>query len=839
MNNHEGMGFLEVFHFLPQDRVCEFAKLTPIQLLEETEKAVGDPELPVHHRGLIDKSRELKRLEITVKQNRETLAQLRSLNAEQEKDVQRVHQRKQLLAKAESMKKKLPWLRYDMKKMEYKKAQEQEAGAKKKLDEAAKILNDLARPIEEEKHSKGKKETAVKKVSNLISNNAKKRMEIMEKEYSMGIQAKGKYTEMEELRKQDESRQQRITRAREDFVAAELELSNQPLYDPPRNEIVKVQHKNHAAYLEDHVPYYIWKSFVTLDPADRDMLVRNLKTFDVPVLNYVSDNGIDKMPFHISNEMRKLGIYSRLDQVFDAPNAVKDVLISQHRLDHSYIGTHETDKMADRIPQLEILDLWTPANHYRWTTSRYGGHISASVESVRPSRLFSFSSDIGDIERLRSTKVELEGNIANLEETIKSLQSEQRHLEDEAASLIKQREEIISTVQLEKKKRREMQNRVDLRKRKLESMMKEDDLETNIKKLVDQARNMNVQRFRLALETKKLLVEAVSLKWSFAEKHISSIELDMKIRELEIDLKQQEKAALQATMQFEEYKKVTEHCKQELLAAKRQAESIALITDELAQEFREMPATVEELEAAIQDTISEANSILFLNQNILQEYESRQHKIDSIALKLEADDKELKRHLSEIETLKESWIPTLRNLVAKINETFSHNFQEMAIAGEVSLDEHEMDFDKFGILIKVKFREAGQLQVLSAHHQSGGERSVSTILYLVSLQDLTNCPFRVVDEINQGMDPINERKMFQQLVRAASQPSTPQCFLLTPKLLPDLEYSDACSILNIMNGPWIEMPAKDSICSTEGWPPRMIVQGESSMEAQIEGSSGR
>ena len=25
-----------------------------------------------------------------------------------------------------------------------------------------------------------------------------------------------------------------------------------------------------------------------------------------------------------------------------------------------------------------------------------------------------------------------------------------------------------------------------------------------------------------------------------------------------------------------------------------------------------------------------------------------------------------------------------------------------------------------------------------------------------------------------GMDPINERKMFQQLVRAASQPNTPQ-----------------------------------------------------------------
>ncbi|RHN55174.1 putative structural maintenance of chromosomes protein [Medicago truncatula] len=105
-------------------------------------------------------------------------------------------------------------------------------------------------------------------------------------------------------------------------------------------------------------------------------------------------------------------------------------------------------------------------------------------------------------------------------------------------------------------------------------------------------------------------------------------------------------------------------------------------------------------------------------------------------------------------------------------------------------------------------QENGQLKVLSAHHQSGGERSVSTIVYLVSLQDLTNCPFRVVDEINQGMDPINERKMFQQLVRAASKPNTPQCFLLTPKLLPDLQYSEACSILNVMNGPWIEQPSK-------------------------------
>ena len=68
------------------------------------------------------------------------------------------------------------------------------------------------------------------------------------------------------------------------------------------------------------------------------------------------------------------------------------------------------------------------------------------------------------------------------------------------------------------------------------------------------------------------------------------------------------------------------------------------------------------------------------------------------------------------------------------------------------------------------------------------------------LQNVTRCPFRVVDEINQGMDPVNERKVFSQLVEAACQPETPQCFLLTPKLLPNLTYNEHVTLLEIYNG---------------------------------------
>lgn len=56
--------------------------------------------------------------------------------------------------------------------------------------------------------------------------------------------------------------------------------------------------------------------------------------------------------------------------------------------------------------------------------------------------------------------------------------------------------------------------------------------------------------------------------------------------------------------------------------------------------------------------------------------------------------------------------------------------------------------------------ESEPLSVLDNHRQSGGERAVSTIFYLMALQSLARAPFRLVDEINQGMDPRNERYVY-------------------------------------------------------------------------------
>jgi chromosome segregation ATPase len=70
---------------------------------------------------------------------------------------------------------------------------------------------------------------------------------------------------------------------------------------------------------------------------------------------------------------------------------------------------------------------------------------------------------------------------------------------------------------------------------------------------------------------------------------------------------------------------------------------------------------------------------------------------------------------------------------AQLDKRFSVYMSQMQCAGRVELLRPDR-FADWGLQIMVKFREAQSLQALSARVQSGGERSVSTILYLMALQ---------------------------------------------------------------------------------------------------------
>lgn len=63
------------------------------------------------------------------------------------------------------------------------------------------------------------------------------------------MEARGKNKEIEDLRRQEASRQERIMKAKEDLAAAELELENLPVYEPPKDELVHFTFQLNNLYL--------------------------------------------------------------------------------------------------------------------------------------------------------------------------------------------------------------------------------------------------------------------------------------------------------------------------------------------------------------------------------------------------------------------------------------------------------------------------------------------------------------------------------------------------------------------------------------------------------------
>ena len=100
------------------------------------------------------------------------------------------------------------------------------------------------------------------------------------------------------------------------------------------------------------------------------------------------------------------------------------------------------------------------------------------------------------------------------------------------------------------------------------------------------------------------------------------------------------------------------------------------------------------------------------------------------------------------------------------------------------------------------------------------ERSLTTILYLMSMTEYARAPFSLVDEINQvcdltrlcrnncldmvqGMDQRAERAVHNELVKTTCRVDSGQYFLITPKLLPDLKYDRLMKVLCVNNGEWL------------------------------------
>lgn len=212
-----------------------------------------------------------------------------------------------------------------------------------------------------------------------------------------------------------------------------------------------------------------------------------------------------------------------------------------------------------------------------------------------------------------------------------------------------------------------------------------------------------------------------------------------------------------------------------------------------AAEFEKVDAkTVEELEAhveALSKEIKAENKLIQEQIKINKIYKEKKDSIDKLEEELQKLTSEKVEAVKESKSISTGGVKKLQDLIDRVNDKFSSYFADLGYAGQVCLSRKDpTDFKSYGVSIKVKFRDGADWSELSRGRQSGGEMSVTTAVYMLALQEMTTVPFRCVDEINQGLDERNERRVWDMILAAATTDQGSQYFYLAPKMPYNLNY---------------------------------------------------
>ncbi|XP_014973355.2 structural maintenance of chromosomes protein 5 isoform X2 [Macaca mulatta] len=577
---------------------------------------------------------------------------------------------------------------------------------------------------------------------------------------------------------------------------------------------INMKENKNAKYIENHIPSNDLRAFVFESQEDMEVFlkeVRDNKKLRVNAVIAPKSSYADKAPSRSLNELKQYGFFSYLRELFDAPDPVMSYLCCQYHIHEVPVGTEKTRERIERVIQeTRLKQIYTAEEKYVVKTSFYSNKIISSNTSLKVAQFLTVTVDLEQRRHLEEQLKEISRKLQAVDSRLIALRETSKHLEHKDNELRQKKKELLER----KTKKRQLEQKISSKLGSLKLMEQDTcNLEEEERKASTKIKEINVQKAKLVTELTNLIKICTSL-------HIQKVDLILQNTTVISEKNKLESDYMAASSQLrlteqhfieldENRQRLLQKCK-ELMKRARQVCNLGAeqtLPQEYQTVFQDLPNTLDEIDALLTEERSRASCFTGLNPTIVQEYTKREEEIEQLTEELKGKKVELDQYRENISQVKERWLNPLKELVEKINEKFSNFFSSMQCAGEVDLHtENEEDYDKYGIRIRVKFRSSTQLHELTPHHQSGGERSVSTMLYLMALQELNRCPFRVVDEINQGMDPINERRVFEMVVNTACKENTSQYFFITPKLLQNLPYSEKMTVLFVYNGPHMLEP---------------------------------
>ncbi|PWN39895.1 P-loop containing nucleoside triphosphate hydrolase protein [Ceraceosorus guamensis] len=917
--------------FLPQDKVADFARMQPPELLRETQRAAGEPRLTEWHDELIklgQADRELKQL---IETESKEIENLRERNEVLQRDVRRYEERRAIEKEVELLKIRIPFARYAENKREYDRlknvrnkrkkqhenlmqdarpvmdALEQLQDQKQKLDLRLKTLHtnltkdmtvfrrrrqectdldnalsnveeqrdSVKRRVEErQKHVKTlqtqiaalEQETAeepdvqdtssldreLREIKEKIRSFRRDRAEISQALDEIANDSKTLHAQktdsVRKLAEVDNVKEVRLAvLAKADsgtakgvkWIRENPGAFQEKVYEPIMLELSVRDPESHADAVESCVNWQIQRTFVCQTRADYDFFTRELIDKQKLRLNVVELEGQKQMEEYqrpcSQQQLEQLGFHSFLVDLVDGPAPILAYLCKESQLHTIPVADDERRVNAEQIERSGKFKRFIVGNtNHTIQQSNYDKTVAQTLSrGIRAARSFSISANVP--ERLRLDK--LMGDIAN---KMSKNEAEASKLQKRSSALDKQLEGVEKRKAEVEEARNEIADaryvweraKVDLetKRKALHTELRRPTAQAELAKL-DQEMKRTVQRMlqrskevhvgvgiidiitrlghtlTLAALPQGLVMAQMRARAGIDVTVLEQLQHGGQIVALENLIAENQRSHREAKRLLDEAGARLEQGKRIAMDSMTYAQRLvdeadAEVIDEVHRLQREDDRSVVDLEDMLANEQAKLDLVTGVNEGVIAAYQARKQQIDQLEKQLSSlnsrkasNDRNLNKILPRYET-------HLDKLIERINEKFSAAFERINCNGEVKL-EREEDYAKWGIVIWVKFRATEKLQPLTGQRQSGGERSLSTILYLMSLTELSRSPFSLVDEINQGMDMRVERMVHDQMVEVTCKDDAGQYFLITPKLLSGLKYHRRMKILVINNGEWL------------------------------------
>jgi len=557
-------------------------------------------------------------------------------------------------------------------------------------------------------------------------------------------------------------------------------------------------------------------AFVCECYEDNERFIKEMKRqkLKVNVVRAPTNNGTltspdSYRPRRTIQELGKWGFVSYLRELIDAPDAVMAYLCKQYRIYDIPVGSEKTRQCVQEVTSSANIDLFfiptvsarSPGARYQVRRSKYSSNKIVANSALRSAEYLNIKVNPEDMNQIELQIQQLNKESHEGSAQLSAVNREKQTLEKRDNEFRNQKKELMQ----QKNRRRTLENKIMLKKQNLEEVKRSavnmDQVKSKTQQAVSQLymdKQNIVIKFVSKIETcVDGSIEKGIMQIKYAKHYIDRNKIESQIREINlthVELHQEVERAETAKVESQQ------QAKRLLGDAKKKTGGSP--SEALTMKFENYPSDLSEIEAQIHEYQARIDCAGNIDPKAFDEYNARKKEIAELEKRVSRMDETLQTKRSRMEEVRDRWLNPLKEILAKVNERFAKYFANMGCAGEVDLyAEDPNDFDKYGVRIRVKFRANSALEELTPFRQSGGERSVATMLYLVALQGMYACPFRLVDEINQGMDPHNERRVFEVIVNSSAEEGTSQYFLITPKLLPNLTYNKHMSVHCVYNGP--------------------------------------